>query len=56
MADLRFRVGMVFQKPTPFPMSIFDNVAFGLRLRAGAFRGVIWPSGRIGAARCGDVG
>ena len=28
----RFRVGMVFQKPTPFPMSIFDNVAFGLRL------------------------
>jgi phosphate transport system ATP-binding protein len=29
---LRARVGMVFQKPTPFPMSIFDNVAFGLRL------------------------
>jgi phosphate transport system ATP-binding protein len=32
VADLRFRVGMVFQKPTPFPMSIFDNVAFGIRL------------------------
>jgi len=32
VAELRFRVGMVFQKPTPFPMSIFDNVAFGLRL------------------------
>ena len=32
VASLRFRVGMVFQKPTPFPMSIFDNVAFGLRL------------------------
>ena len=32
VADLRFRVGMVFQKPTPFPMSIFENVAFGLRL------------------------
>ncbi|MGH8298399.1 MAG: phosphate ABC transporter ATP-binding protein PstB [Steroidobacteraceae bacterium] len=31
-AELRFRVGMVFQKPTPFPMSIFENVAFGLRL------------------------
>lgn len=30
---LRSKVGMVFQKPTPFPMSIFDNVAFGLRLR-----------------------
>ncbi len=32
VASLRFRVGMVFQKATPFPMSIFDNVAFGLRL------------------------
>ncbi len=29
---LRSRVGMVFQKPTPFPMSIYDNIAFGLRL------------------------
>ncbi len=29
---LRANVGMVFQKPTPFPMSIFDNVAFGLQL------------------------
>jgi phosphate transport system ATP-binding protein len=29
---LRARIGMVFQKPTPFPMSIFDNVAFGIRL------------------------
>ncbi|NPA12600.1 MAG: phosphate ABC transporter ATP-binding protein PstB [Aquificae bacterium] len=33
LIDLRSRVGMVFQKPTPFPMSIFDNVAYGLRLR-----------------------
>ncbi|HUI62631.1 MAG TPA: phosphate ABC transporter ATP-binding protein PstB [Steroidobacteraceae bacterium] len=32
LSALRFRVGMVFQKATPFPMSIFDNVAFGLRL------------------------
>ena len=30
--ELRSRVGMVFQKPTPFPMSIYDNVAFGMRL------------------------
>ncbi|RVU14476.1 phosphate ABC transporter ATP-binding protein PstB [Methylobacterium oryzihabitans] len=30
--ELRARVGMVFQKPTPFPMSIYDNVAFGIRL------------------------
>ncbi|RXJ79946.1 phosphate ABC transporter ATP-binding protein PstB [Arcobacter sp. F2176] len=30
--SLRQRVGMIFQKPTPFPMSIFDNVAYGLRI------------------------
>jgi phosphate transport system ATP-binding protein len=35
VAELRYRVGMVFQKPTPFPMSVFENVAFGLRLGAG---------------------
>jgi phosphate transport system ATP-binding protein len=35
VAELRYRVGMVFQKPTPFPMSVFDNVAFGLRLAGG---------------------
>jgi phosphate transport system ATP-binding protein len=29
---LRSRIGMVFQKPTPFPMSIYDNIAFGVRL------------------------
>ena len=29
---LRARVGMVFQKPTPFPLSIYDNIAFGIRL------------------------
>src|SRR5450631_3752563 len=38
VAELRYRVGMVFQKPTPFPMSVFDNVAFGLRL-CGGIRG-----------------
>ncbi len=32
LSTLRARIGMVFQKPTPFPMSIFDNVAFGLRM------------------------
>jgi phosphate transport system ATP-binding protein len=30
--ELRRRVGMIFQKPTPFPMSVFDNVAYGLKL------------------------
>ncbi|MDA8231648.1 MAG: phosphate ABC transporter ATP-binding protein PstB [Magnetospirillum sp.] len=32
LANLRARVGMVFQKPTPFPMSIYDNIAFPLRM------------------------
>jgi phosphate transport system ATP-binding protein len=32
LSFLRARIGMVFQKPTPFPMSIHDNVAFGVRL------------------------
>ncbi|MGI9134090.1 MAG: phosphate ABC transporter ATP-binding protein PstB [Rhodoferax sp.] len=32
VALLRARVGMVFQKPTPFPMSIYDNIAFGVKL------------------------
>ena len=32
-AELRRRVGMVFQKPNPLPMSIYDNVAYGLRVR-----------------------
>ncbi len=32
VALVRAKVGMVFQKPTPFPMSIYDNIAFGVRL------------------------
>ena len=34
LIKLRSKVGMVFQKPTPFPMSIYDNIAFGLKLAA----------------------
>jgi len=30
--ELRRRIGMIFQKPTPFPMSVFDNVAYGVKL------------------------
>ncbi len=30
--ELRRKIGMIFQKPTPFPMSVFDNVAYGLKL------------------------
>ena len=33
LIKLRSRIGMVFQRPTPFPMSIFDNVAYGLKLK-----------------------
>jgi phosphate transport system ATP-binding protein len=32
LSQLRAKVGMVFQKPTPFPMSIYDNIAFGIKL------------------------
>jgi phosphate transport system ATP-binding protein len=38
VATLRSRIGMVFQKPTPFPMSIHDNVAFGVKLYEGLSR------------------
>ncbi len=33
LIELRSKIGMVFQRPTPFPMSIFDNVAYGLKLK-----------------------
>jgi len=36
---LRAKVGMVFQKPTPFPMSIYENIAFGVRLNERLSRG-----------------
>jgi phosphate transport system ATP-binding protein len=32
LSSLRAKIGMVFQKPTPFPMSIYDNIAFGVKL------------------------
>ncbi len=33
LIELRSKIGMVFQKPTPFPMNIFENIAYGLKLR-----------------------
>lgn len=39
--ELRREVGLVFQRPNPFPMSIFDNVSFGLRLQAKVERKVM---------------
>ncbi|MFL6621967.1 MAG: phosphate ABC transporter ATP-binding protein PstB [Sulfurifustis sp.] len=38
---LRSKIGMVFQKPTPFPMSIYDNIAFGVRLFEKLNRGLM---------------
>jgi phosphate transport system ATP-binding protein len=39
--DVRMRIGMVFQKPSPFPTTIFENVAYGLRLRGLAPRAAV---------------
>ena len=41
VVSLRRRVGMVFQKPNPFPKSIFDNIAYGLRINGMAGRGTL---------------
>lgn len=39
--EIRMRIGMVFQKPNPFPKSIYENVAYGLRVRGQTKRGVL---------------
>jgi len=39
LMELRRKVGMIFQKPIPFPMSVFENIAFGLRLHFRLSRG-----------------
>ena len=47
---------MVFQKPTPFPMSIYDNIAFGVRLHEQLPKSASWTSSssrRCAARRCG---
>ena len=41
VVNLRRRVGMVFQKPNPFPKSIFDNIAYGLRINGMAGKGTM---------------
>ena len=55
VVTLRRRIGMVFQKPNPFPKSIFDNVAYGRRLHGGLdkgrLQGIVERSLR--APRCG---
>ena len=55
VVDLRRRIGMVFQKSNPFPKSIFDNIAYGLRI-AGVKRPAAstrWSSARCAGARFG---
>lgn len=44
VVTLRTRVGMVFQQPNPFPMSIFDNVAYGLRCQGIKDRNIVWET------------
>jgi phosphate transport system ATP-binding protein len=39
--EMRLRIGMVFQKPNPFPKSIYENVAYGLRIRGERKRGLL---------------
>lgn len=41
--NLRTRVGMVFQKPNPFPMSIYDNIAYGLRIHGRTKKNEVEP-------------
>lgn len=52
---LRAKVGMVFQKPTPFPMSIYDNITFGVKLYEALQSGDGRPRG-MGAAQGRAVG
>jgi len=55
VTDLRRKVGMVFQQPNPFPMSLFDNVAYGLRERGSRrpSRQALKPSVEDALARAG---
>ncbi len=53
---LRAKVGMVFQKPTPFPMTIYENIAFGIRLYEKLSKSELDDRVRAGVAaraRCG---
>ncbi len=45
LTELRSRIGMVFQKPTPFPMSIYDNITYGLKLKGVRYRSEV--EGRV---------
>ena len=53
---LRASIGMVFQKPTPFPMTIYDNIAFGIQLYENVSPGRAGRAGRGGADQGGALG
>ena len=59
LAELRKAVGMVFQRPNPLPISIYDNVVFGLRVHTRArarlprASGTSWSSRRCRTCFCG---
>src|SRR3989338_3295321 len=53
VVELRERVGMVFQNPTPFPKSIYDNVAYGLEIQGKARRKWLWNRRKPTALRLG---
>ena len=56
--EVRMRISMVFQKPNPFPKSIYENVAYGLRVRGETARSVLddkVEAALRGAALCGEV-
>ena len=53
VVELRRRVGMVFQRPNPFPKSIFDNVAYGLRINGYKGTSAISSSTACGERLCG---
>ena len=54
--EVRMRIGMVFQKPNPFPKSVFENVAYRLRVRGEGLAPAHRGEGRAGAERRGAVG
>jgi phosphate transport system ATP-binding protein len=53
VALIRAKVGMVFQKPTPFPMSIYDNIAFGVKLFENSAADMDERVERCARPRCG---
>ena len=54
--EVRMRISMVFQKPNPFPKSIFENVAYGLKVRGEKSRSYLRGQGRGGAEGRGALG